>query len=66
MSPFRTDRVPVPIEVRRALAKLGKMGSVRKFKISPVTYDEVSAPGGYIQAKILAKIEAALRENDAS
>jgi len=62
VSPFRTDRVAVPIEIRRALAKLGKMNAVKKLRISPVTYEEAVAPSGYMQAKILAKIEAALKE----
>ncbi len=62
VSPFRTDRVAVPVEIRRALAKLGKMSAVKKLRISPITYDEVVVPSGYMQAKILAKIEVALRE----
>jgi hypothetical protein len=58
----RAKRVEVPTEVRRALARLGKVASVRLFAISELNYIDAVSPGGRIQEKTLEKVKGVLSE----
>jgi hypothetical protein len=61
MSPCaRPNRVPVPLRVRQAVAGFTKAGAIRGLGISGPVYDEVIGPCGFLQPKILSKIEAGL------
>lgn len=57
---FRPQRIEVPPDVRRALANIGRIGSIRLFGISEFTYHEAASPGGRIQDKTLQKIRTML------
>lgn len=57
---IRPRRVEVPVDVRRALARLGKITSMRLMGISDFTYNEAVSPGGRLQDKTLQKIQTML------
>ncbi len=60
----RPRRVEIPAEVRRGLARLGKVRAMHTLTISGHNYDDAISPGGRIQEKTLTKIVEKLRALD--
>jgi hypothetical protein len=58
----RAGRVPVPPELRRAIARMKKMDASRKLHVSAVMIDELIAPYGQAQPHILEKVTRLLIE----
>lgn len=58
----RSSRVPVPPEVRRVLARQKKAWAMASLHISAAMYDELIAPYGCAQVRILEKVTRLLVE----
>lgn len=58
----RSSRTPVPPEVRRVLARQKKTWAMASLHISAAMYDELIAPYGHVQARILEKVVRGLVE----
>ena len=56
----RAQRIEVPPDVRRALTRIGRTGSIRLFGISDFNYVEAVSPGGMLQEKTLEKVQKIL------
>lgn len=57
---LRVRRVEVPPEIRRVLARLGRIASVRLLGISELNYFDAVSPGGRVQEKTLEKMKSVL------
>jgi len=58
----RQGRVPVPVEIRRALARLRKVWAMQNLHVSAIMYDELISPFGYAQIRIIEKVTRLLVE----
>lgn len=60
----RAARVPVPPELRRALAqldvKLGRRRAIAAAGCGPALFDELVAPGGLAQRHVIERVAAAI------